>query len=885
MLLSVVAFIIVVVLPVVIAGSLVLARQNRDIALTERRVVGLEFGMRADAVIGRLRFLRAGLLLRGAISLGDRLEVEAALTRLYDFNSGPARDLALEKRLERLQNAWTAVPERGPAGAAVDAALVEARDLQREIYDRGDLRGTIDSRSADLIDALTVGFPSYEAVADEMRTLVLISPSRPGARTGVVLATGILSSQGDGALAGIETDLSRAAAAFPDATPALDALGPVSTAWSRFKAGGDPAAVAAAGAGLFRATEAASGVSALAARRALAAELDGEHGRLVLLEGGLWGTLFVALVAGALLVWAVHARDLSDLQRLEAEAERLSADAENRRMRELLALTEARFDAVFERAAFGVAILDVEGRIVRRNAALARIAPAADGADVGAAAPEFAELVAGSREAYTVELPPQRDKSARWLEAVVSLVRDDGGDPLFIVAMVTDATERREAAERLAYAATHDLAVDLPNRALLFERMRAAFFERPDPQTVAGVVFIDFDGFKLINDSLGHIAGERLLREAARRLSAAVEHGDLVARFGSDEFVALLQGRESREALVTDAKRMLSVLEEPISLEERDAYVTVNVGLAVVDRSYESVEEIVRDADTAMYAAKTSGRTRFAVFDAAMRAHSRRRMELAAQLRRAIEREQLHLLYQPITSLTTGRIQSFEVLLRWDHPELGLVNPAEFVPVAEEVGLIVPIGRWVFERACAQLARWREKRGAGDFQSLHLSVNASVLELLQPGYCEFVERTVARHALNPGDIVLEITESTILRSGRFAVATLDRLRQAGLRLAIDDFGTGYSALRYLQEFPFDYLKIDGSFVRGKDGGLASEPIVTMVVALGKAVGVQVIAEGAETREQVERLRALGCGAVQGFLFGSPSAAALVPGMLRAPVAS
>jgi diguanylate cyclase (GGDEF)-like protein len=885
-LLSVVVFVFVVVVPLVLGGSLVLARQNRDIALTERRTVGVEYGIRDDAVIARLRRLRAGLLLHGSISLADRLEVEAALTRLYDFNSGAARGLALEKRLERLQNAWTAVPERGRAVAAVDAALGEARDLQREIYERGDLRGTPDGRStADLIDAFAVAFPSYESVADEMRTLALVAPSRPGVRTGVALANAILASQGDGALAGVRRDLARAAAADQAAAPALAALAPVEAAWSRFKAAADKAASAGTGARLFRFTDEAHAAVATAARRALAAELSAQRSRLALLEAALWGTLLFALSAGALLVWAVRARDRSDLQRLEAEAERLSADAENRRMRELLALTEARFDAVFERAAFGVAILDVEGHIVRRNAALARLAPEADAAGVGAAAPEFAELAAGRREAYTVELAPTREKSKRWLEAVVSLVRDDAGEPLFIVSMVTDATERREAAERLAYAATHDLAVGLPNRAFLFERMRASFFDRPDAHSVAGVVFIDFDGFKLINDNLGHIAGERLLSEAARRLSAAVEHHDLVARFGGDEFVVLLQGRESREALIADAKRMLVVLEEPISLDERDAYVTVNVGLAVVDHSYESVEEIVRDADTAMYAAKTSGRTRFAVFDAAMRAHSRRRMELAAQLRRAIERDQLHLLYQPITSLTTGRIQSFEVLLRWEHPELGLVNPAEFVPIAEEVGLIVPIGRWVFERACAQLARWREKRGAGDFQSLHLSVNASVLELLQPGYCEFVERTVARHALNPGDIVLEITESTILRSGRFAVATLDRLRQAGLRLAIDDFGTGYSALRYLQEFPFDYLKIDGSFVRGKDGGLASEPIVTMLVALGKAVGVQVIAEGAETREQVERLRALGCGAVQGFLFGSPSAAALVPGMLRAPVAS
>ncbi len=885
MLLYVVAFVIVVVLPLSIAGSLVVGRQSGDIALTERRTVGIEYGLRNDAVIERLRTLRAGLLLDGKIPLRDRLEVEAALTRLYDFNSGAARELALDKRLKRLQDAWTAVPERGEALGAVDATLAAARDLEREIYERASLRSGTDDLSIDLIDAFAVGFPSFETRVDEMLTVVLLSRTRPESVPGVTLASETLAAQGDRILDNVRTDLGRAAAVDAASAPALEAIGPVDSTWRRFKgAAGVPAVVASASA-LLTSTERAKTVVAGAGRRALALRLAAEQRRLGLLEAGLWVTFLVVLIAGAALVLAVRARDRSDVERLRAEAERLSGEIENRRMRELLALTEARFDAVFERAAFGVAILDVEGRILRRNAALERIAPGATALEVGADTPAFAELASGGREAYSVELARGHGDHGRWLEAIVSLVRDDAGGPLFVVSMVNDVSERRQAAERLAYAATHDLAVDLPNRSLLFERMREVLFDHPDSRTVAGVAFIDFDGFKLVNDSLGHFAGERLLKEAARRLTATVEHADLVARFGGDEFVVLLEGRESRDELIAVAQRMLAVLDQPISLDERDAYVTVSVGLAVVDRSYENVEEIVRDADTAMYAAKTSGRTRFAVFDTAMRERSRRRMELAAQLRRAIERDQLHLLYQPITSLVTRRIQSFEVLLRWEHPELGLVNPAEFVPVAEEVGLIVPIGRWVFERACAQLARWRENRAPAAFESLHLSVNASVLELLQPSYCEFVERTIARHGLHPGDIVLEITESAILQSGRFAAGTLERLRQAGLRLAIDDFGTGYSSLRYLQEFPFDYLKIDGSFVRGKDGGLASEAICAMLIALGKAVGVQVIAEGAETREQVERLRELRCGAVQGFLFGSPSAAAFVPGILLAPVAS
>jgi diguanylate cyclase (GGDEF)-like protein len=745
-----VALLLVVIVSLVAVEWLAIDRQASDGNSVERRTIGIEFALRDDVAIARLRTLRAVLLARGTIPLPERLAAEASLTRLYDFNSGVAHGFGLDKRLERVETAWSAIPERGVQGPALDATLAAALELRAAIDARAAFQTTADAPSRALLDAFAVQLPEFEGRVDEERTVALLLRREPAWRAAISATNRASSDPAERALTSLRADVARAAAVDPAERPALAAIARVTAAWQRFERAPSEATVDARGSALLSATEIVAARLARDARRELALEAAGQRSRLGWLEAGLLGTLLVVLCGSVVLVQFVRARERSDL----------------------------------------------------------------------------------------------------------------------------------EAEERLAYAATHDMAVDLPNRAYLFERMRATLFERPETRTVAGVVFIDFDGFKLVNDSLGHLAGERLLREAARRIRATVESSDLVARFGGDEFVVLLQGRASRDRLIEVAQHILAALAEPISLEERDAYVTVTVGLAVVDRPYETVEEIVRDADTAMYAAKTSGRTRFAVFDASMHDRSRRRMELATQLRRAIEREQLHLLYQPITSLTDGRIQSFEVLLRWEHPELGLVNPAEFVPVAEEVGLIVPIGRWVFERACAQLARWRERRGTIAFEALHLSVNASVLELLQPGYCEFVERTIARHALHPGDIVLEITESTILESGRFAVATLDRLRRAGLRLAIDDFGTGYSSLRYLREFPFDYLKIDGSFVRGSDGGLASEAIVTMIVALGNAVGVQVIAEGAETPEQVERLRALGCGAVQGFLFGTPSSAALVPAMLR-----
>jgi EAL domain-containing protein (putative c-di-GMP-specific phosphodiesterase class I) len=287
-----------------------------------------------------------------------------------------------------------------------------------------------------------------------------------------------------------------------------------------------------------------------------------------------------------------------------------------------------------------------------------------------------------------------------------------------------------------------------------------------------------------------------------------------------------------------------------------------------------TVDEIVRDADTAMYAAKTSGSERYAVFDLSMREDVSRRVSLSLQLRRALERDQFHLVYQPVVSLSSGIIDSFEVLLRWEHPELGNVSPVEFIPIAEELGLIVPIGRFVLDRACAQLAEW--KRDFPIHRPQRISVNCSVREIVQSDYVDNVAATLRRHGIQPKELVLEVTESTVLASGRTSGAPLERLRDIGVGLAIDDFGTGFSSLRYLQQFPFDVLKIDRSFVGGEDGGLASEAIVTMLLSLARTVGVSVTAEGVETEAQAKRLRELGCPEVQGYFFGMPTRASDVP---------
>jgi diguanylate cyclase (GGDEF)-like protein/PAS domain S-box-containing protein len=891
--LYVVAIVVAVAVPLALATGLLLGRQSNDIAVTERKSIGLDDALRAGTVILRLRTLRAGVALQGRVALPDRLSVQGALTRLYDYNTGPGRILGLEKRLRRLESAWSQIPEGGDPLPNVNATLAAATDLARTIDERSELRSDTDALATALVDAFELQLPILADRADQARNLVFSASKSDRDLAAVALGVDIFAAQGNRAYAAASSDLERASALDSKSVPALEACQRVGEAWQRFgrqasSLSHDPAPGArdlrpfiGAGADLFNAVDRATQAAIIATRGALAARLQRERLTLLWLQGGAAGAVGLVVLLGFLLSRAIRERDRRELERARSESERLRVEAEHRRTRELLALTEARFEAVFERASMGVAIVDMTGRVVRTNAALDTVVPGATSADLGTAQPEFERLRDGEIDAYTVEFEGRFAGTARWIEAVVSLVRDETERPLFAVSMIKDVTDRHDLADRLRWEATHDSLVDLPNRAALFEHLRAAFVGEEPVKAVAGVAFVDLDGFEAINDTFGHADGDRVLKLAARRLAAATDHGDFVARFGGDEFVVVLERRADRDALLAIVQRIIDALSGSFRIDDREVFVQPSAGLVFVETPYERVEDIVLDAQTATATAKGAERRRFAVFDAAMRERARRRMILSAQLRRALERDQLHLAFQPIVALTTQRVASFEVLLRWDHPELGLVSPAEFVPIAEDAGMIVSIGRWVFERTCAQLARWHAE--GGGLRDLRLSVNAAVQEIVQSDYCDFIERTIARHGLAPGAITLEITESAILRSDRASRETVDRLRTAGLRLAIDDFGTGYSSLRYLQAFPFDYLKIDGSFVRGKDGDLASEPIVAMIVALGKSIGVSVIAEGVETERQAASLLRLGCASGQGFLFGRPAAASAVPDFVQRPL--
>jgi diguanylate cyclase (GGDEF)-like protein len=443
--------------------------------------------------------------------------------------------------------------------------------------------------------------------------------------------------------------------------------------------------------------------------------------------------------------------------------------------------------------------------------------------------------------------------------------------------------ERRRLLEanqaRLRHEATHDALTGLPNRTYFQERLAATLeHARARPDRVYAVLFVDLDEFKSINDSLGHIAGDALLMAVADRMRATVAADDFIARIGGDEFALLLAHRHDLGQVEDAVETIQDALVAPMLIEGRAVYNTASIGIAVIEPNDERIEGVLRNADTAMYHAKALGRGRHAFFDHHMHYEATRRLALTSDLRAAIEAEQFSVEYQPIVRLDDTRVVGFEALVRWHNPATGDVLPGEFIPLAEDVGLVVPIGRYVFVDACRRLAEWRRRAPRLD---LRMHVNLSVQEVLEPDLDAFVARNLRRFGLSSDDIVLEITETAVIRSNTLSLGSLARLRATGVHLCIDDFGTGYSSLRYLHQLPFDALKIDRSFVESAEGGLGSAPIVRMLIQLAKAYGIDVVAEGVETARQASELVALECEYAQGFHFYRPMHADAVGALLDA----
>jgi diguanylate cyclase (GGDEF)-like protein len=380
------------------------------------------------------------------------------------------------------------------------------------------------------------------------------------------------------------------------------------------------------------------------------------------------------------------------------------------------------------------------------------------------------------------------------------------------------------------------------------------------------VLFLDLDRFKYVNDSLGHTHGDLLLVAFAERLERTLRPVDTLARFGGDEFAIMLSGISDTTDAVRVAERVHEELTQPFSLDKNSAFTTASIGIAISSSGYDRPEDILRDADTAMYRAKENGKARYEMFDKTMHARAVSRLQLESDLRQAVEEKQFSIYYQPIVALETGRFTGFEALVRWNHPTRGLVSPVDFIPVAEETGLIVPIGKWVLEEACVKVREWQQE--SPSHRALNLSVNLSARQVAQPDILEQVTNALQRSKLNPHCLKLEITESVVMENAEAATLMFKQLRALGVQLSIDDFGTGYSSLSYLHRFPLNYLKIDRSFVSRMTADDNSE-IVRTIATLAHNLGMQVIAEGIETNEQYQQLKALGCEYGQGFLFSHP----------------
>jgi diguanylate cyclase (GGDEF)-like protein len=436
------------------------------------------------------------------------------------------------------------------------------------------------------------------------------------------------------------------------------------------------------------------------------------------------------------------------------------------------------------------------------------------------------------------------------------------------------STQLQESKDHFRHAAFHDALTTLPNRALFTENLRFVIERAKNHEDYQfAVLFLDLDRFKNVNDSLGHSIGDQLLIAMARRLESCIREGDIVARLGGDEFAILLDGIPNANEARSMAHRIQDRLASPFNLSGHEVFTTTSIGIALSSTGYDHPENILRDADTAMYRAKAQGKACYEVFDKGMHTHAVYLLQMENDLRRALDREEFRVVYQPIVSLDNGQLAGFEALIRWQHPERGFVNPADFIPLAEDTGLIVPIGLWILRKACQQLAKW-QWQAAGN-RDLFMSVNLSSKQVAQPSLVTEIQDILEETSVEARYLKLEITESAVMDNAEMSARLLKRLKALGVQLSIDDFGTGYSSLGYLHRFPVNTLKIDRSFV-GRIGEAAENiEIVRTIISLAENIGMEVVAEGVETLSQLTQLRKLNCRYGQGYLFSRPVDAASV----------
>jgi diguanylate cyclase (GGDEF)-like protein len=458
----------------------------------------------------------------------------------------------------------------------------------------------------------------------------------------------------------------------------------------------------------------------------------------------------------------------------------------------------------------------------------------------------------------------------------IAAIRNREGRLTHYAALFSDITEMKENEERIRHLAYYDVLTGLPNRRLLEDRLRVALAHAHRNRRQLAVLFIDLDRFKRINDSLGHEVGDRLLVAIAHRLRNVLREDDTVARMGGDEFVAVLSDIESPDHAVQIALRLIGALMCPVRVDEHELVVTTSVGISIYPDDSDSALALVKNADIAMYRAKDSGRNSFQLYAPAMNARSLEHLALESALHRALERGEFELYYQPLLDAGHCSIVAAEALLRWHHPELGLVAPADFIPLAEETGLIISIGAWVLRSACLQLARWH----AQGHRNLRVAVNISARQFHDPDFITLAGRIVGETGIEPHHITLELTESMLMDDALDTIRMLAQLHNMGFAIAMDDFGTGYSSLSYLKRFPINELKVDRVFIRDIERSADDAAIVSAIIGLAHSLGLHVVAEGVETASQLTFLQQQGCDFLQGFHFSPPVAVGTFEKLLK-----
>lgn len=604
-----------------------------------------------------------------------------------------------------------------------------------------------------------------------------------------------------------------------------------------------------------------------------------------------------ALVAAApiiAVIYFTYSTYLRKVDEAERHVEELSTQmAAQERISSALRESEEHFRTAFDHAV-GMALVSLEGRWLQVNGSLCAMLGYTDeemlqggfrtvthSDDLGEAFVKMHQLLEGEVGSYQLETRyVHKEGHNVWVLQSASLVRDLNGQPRHLVLQMQNISDRKRAEEQIHHAAFHDALTSLPNRTRLADRLSLAVerAKRAHDYRFA-ILFVDLDRFKVVNDSLGHDLGDCLLVELARRLEDCVRKVDTVARLGGDEFAILLDGIVGPNDALDVASRALESIAQPFLLDGHEFHTTGSIGIACSTTGYERYEDILRDADTAMYRAKANGKNRFEVFDAAMHARAVEALRIENELRHAIAAGDVRPHYQPVVALDSGEIRGFEALARWYHPERGVIDPADFIPLAEETGLIAPLGMSLLRQACEQLSTW--ERDWPECSPLSMSVNVSAVQFQVMTLADDIRDVISATGIAPEQLMLEITESALMGDSAATLQTLWKLKSIGVRLAIDDFGTGYSSLSYLHRLPFDTLKVDRSFVTRMSSDRESRGIVKTIITLANELRKDVIAEGVEKDAHRAALAMLGCEYAQGYFYSKPLDAAGVEQLLTA----